>query len=406
MDNNKLTCFRSIKPKRCGCLDEREIRELDFHRWTKIENFLKKLHDDEYSIDQKANEIRYGNGSLAQELVKILDKYEESKKYSAVEEPDPNLTVEAYKGITAARSYGVINQKTGSTNNLEDNDNSKQRHQPYKDKARENNEDRQSSNTYRSYHVMIKIKSGSKEITHESRDLNEINLKRGITIPYSQGKDFFFDGTIINPSQIIGIRIIATRTSTKGCTPTPNFENLLTEGEDVTVNFITTPPQVVARNSLEETKTITESNKVFIVHGHDSHSKNELSTFLFQLGLQPIILHDQPNEGRTILQKFKDHSSDVRYAFVLLTPDDTGKDETEEDYKLRARQNVILELGFFIGKLGENRVCGLCKGEIEIPSDLLGILFLKFKESIQERKFEIVQELEAAGYNIKRNNYG
>lgn len=180
----------------------------------------------------------------------------------------------------------------------------------------------------------------------------------------------------------------------------------MAEGEDVTVNFITTPPQVVARNSLEETKTITESNKVFIVHGHDSNSKNELSTFLFQLGLQPIILHDQPNESRTILQKFKDHSFDVRYAFVLLTPDDTGKGVTEEDYKLRARQNVILELGFFIGKLGENRVCGLCKGEIEIPSDLLGILFLKFKESIQERKFDILQELEAAGYNIRRNTQG
>lgn len=78
---------------------------------------MKKLHNDEYSIDQKASKIRYGKGSLEQELARILDEYEESKKYSAVEEPDPDLTVEAYKVITSARSYGIINQKLARLKN-------------------------------------------------------------------------------------------------------------------------------------------------------------------------------------------------------------------------------------------------------------------------------------------------
>jgi predicted nucleotide-binding protein len=143
---------------------------------------------------------------------------------------------------------------------------------------------------------------------------------------------------------------------------------------------------------------IGDPKKVFIVHGHDDGSKNELASFLYRLGLTPIILHEHPNEGRTVVEKFEDYASEVRYAFVLLTPDDVGgKDKTE--LKPRARQNVVLELGYFMGKLGRNRVCGLYKEGIEIPSDVLGVLYLEYQE-LSERHFDIVQELGRAGYNI------
>ncbi|MGB8035837.1 MAG: nucleotide-binding protein, partial [Nitrososphaeraceae archaeon] len=105
---------------------------------------------------------------------------------------------------------------------------------------------------------------------------------------------------------------------------------------------------------------VGDPKKVFIVHGHDDGSKNELASFLYRLGLTPIILHEQANEGRTVVEKFESYASDVGYAFILLTPDDVGgKDKAE--LKPRARQNVILELGYFMGKLGRDRVCGLYK---------------------------------------------
>ena len=119
------------------------------------------------------------------------------------------------------------------------------------------------------------------------------------------------------------------------------------------------------------------SKKVFVVHGHDEKVKLEVAGLLGKLKLEPIILHDQPNKGRTIIQKFEDHS-DVAFAVVLLTADDKGgKVETPEGkYSLRARQNVIMELGFFLGKLERKSVCALYENGVELPSDYYGVLFL------------------------------
>jgi predicted nucleotide-binding protein len=101
--------------------------------------------------------------------------------------------------------------------------------------------------------------------------------------------------------------------------------------------------------------------RVFIVHGHASEAKESLARFLERVGLEPIILHEQPNSGRTIIEKFEVYA-DVGFAVVLLTPDDVGapKDAPTE-LKPRARQNVIAELGYFYGKLSRHRVCALYK---------------------------------------------
>ena len=134
--------------------------------------------------------------------------------------------------------------------------------------------------------------------------------------------------------------------------------------------------------------------KVFIVHGHDELSKYQLSHFLSQKGLEPIILHDKPNSGNTLIEKFEKGSLDVRYAFVLLTPDD------QCDGHFQARQNVILELGYFWGNLGRDRVCCLSKGPVELPSDMYGIALIPFKQSVKEVYYDIETELISAGYKI------
>lgn len=149
------------------------------------------------------------------------------------------------------------------------------------------------------------------------------------------------------------------------------------------------------------------TNKVFIVHGHDEKAKNELEIFLREIGLEPVVLHRQPDEGQTIIEKFEKHS-DVGYAFILLTPDEiayTVDQEAVEDIsrkkEYRARPNVIFEFGYFAGKLGRNRVCCLYTGDVTLPSDLNGLLYKKFTGSIEESGYHIIKELKAVGYKLK-----
>lgn len=149
---------------------------------------------------------------------------------------------------------------------------------------------------------------------------------------------------------------------------------------------------------------IENSKRVFIVHGHDEGMKQAVTRVLEKLGLKPIILHEQPNQGRTIIEKFSDYS-DVGFAIVLLSPDDIcyPKDLGNE-VRPRARQNVIFELGFFIGKLGRNRVLALYRESknFEMPSDYSGVLYTTF-DSIGQWRLQVVQELKACGYNVDAN---
>ena len=143
------------------------------------------------------------------------------------------------------------------------------------------------------------------------------------------------------------------------------------------------------------------SRNVFIVHGHDDHPKEAVARLVAKLGLNPIILHEQPNRGRTIIEKVEAHA-DACFAIVILTPDDTGC-VVGETPKPRARQNVILELGYFIGRLGRHRVCALKKGDIELPSDFSGVLYRPMDEG-QGWRFDIAKEMKAAGIDVDLNN--
>lgn len=141
---------------------------------------------------------------------------------------------------------------------------------------------------------------------------------------------------------------------------------------------------------------------IFIVHGHDEAAKESVARFVEKLGIEAIILHEQPNAGRTIIEKFEDHSN-VGFAIVLLTPDDIGapKDRTNET-KPRARQNVILELGYFMGKLGRGRVCALYKEGVEIPSDYQGVLYIPM-DSAGAWRMALAKEIKNAGIDVDLN---
>jgi predicted nucleotide-binding protein len=174
------------------------------------------------------------------------------------------------------------------------------------------------------------------------------------------------------------------------------------KGLDVTRDFIFAPPgkKTEVRNSIQAAPKV--SSNVFVVHGRDMAPTQELARILEGLGLNPILLFEQSSGGKTIIEKLEDYS-DVGFAFVLLTPDDIGGlAEQSPDLKKRARQNVVLEFGFFTGLLGRNRVYCLYKGDIELPSDMAGVSYAQFHNSVREVYWYIVKELKAAGYKVEQ----
>jgi len=155
-------------------------------------------------------------------------------------------------------------------------------------------------------------------------------------------------------------------------------------------------------NSFNETNRhkMTNPKQIFIVHGHDDADKISVARFIEKLQFEPIILHEQTNQGRTIIEKFETFSN-VGFAVVLLTPDDIGGAVNQETQP-RARQNVILELGYFLGRLGRSHVCALMKDGVEPPSDFSGVVYLPFDEHDGWQR-GLANELQSAGYNVDWN---
>jgi len=145
----------------------------------------------------------------------------------------------------------------------------------------------------------------------------------------------------------------------------------------------------------------TANTKVFIVHGHDEGMKLAIEKFLTQIKLDPIILNEQTSQSQTVIEKLESNS-DVGFAVVLLSPCDEGRSINSSTLKPRARQNVILELGYFIGKLKRDRVCILKKSEVEEPSDFTGIIYIPFDDE-GGWKIKLAKEIKGAGYSIDLN---
>jgi predicted nucleotide-binding protein len=147
-------------------------------------------------------------------------------------------------------------------------------------------------------------------------------------------------------------------------------------------------------------KTTSYSNRVFIVYGHDTEVREQLELILRRMKLEPLVLQNLPSGGQTIIEKLES-SSDVTFACVLLTPDDCGyPKDAPERARPRARQNVVLDLGMFLAKLGRRRVAILHKGDIELPSDINGLLYIPFKDRVDEVKERVGAELQEAGFKI------
>lgn len=160
------------------------------------------------------------------------------------------------------------------------------------------------------------------------------------------------------------------------------------------------PQQVVSSTKPVAGSTVV--NEVFIVYGHDETLLQHTARFVERLGINPIILSEKAGKGQTIIEKIETNSS-VSFAIVLLTPDDIGKGAKEEGQsRPRARQNVILELGYFLGKMGRPNVVVLYDESVELPSDYRGVEYIKI-DTEGAWKFKLAREMKEAGLTIDMN---
>ena len=174
------------------------------------------------------------------------------------------------------------------------------------------------------------------------------------------------------------------------------------------INCFNTGKHNVQGKNQDETKLILEgtaksgNRKIFVVYGHDDIARTQLEALLRRWDLEPIILDQKASGGQTIIEKLEEYSEEVGYAIVLATPDDDGKSKNEDAYKSRVRQNVVLELGMFLAKLGREKVAILLKEdkEFEKPSDIHGLIYIPFDKKVDEVALNLIRELSNQGYNI------
>lgn len=143
----------------------------------------------------------------------------------------------------------------------------------------------------------------------------------------------------------------------------------------------------------------SDRRSVFIVHGHDEAAKHAVARFLERLDLNPVVLSEKTSRGRTIIEKFEEHA-EVDFAVVILTPDDKGARKLDAQMYDRARQNVIFEFGFFLGKLGRRKVVALLKGDLEIPSDYSGVVYIDY-DNEEGWKLKLAREMKDAGLTFR-----
>lgn len=177
-----------------------------------------------------------------------------------------------------------------------------------------------------------------------------------------------------------------------------NLKRLLNKVEILSSSFI----EELNKTDNNPKKKEFSKSEVFIVHGQDETAKTKTARFVEKLGFKPIILHEQASSGKTIIEKIENYSN-VGFGIILYTPCDIGaKKETEPKYQNRARQNVVFEHGFLIGKIGRQNVCALIKENVEKPNDISGVVYIKMDED-EAWHLKLAKELKNSGYDVDMN---
>ena len=270
------------------------------------------------------------------------------------------------------------------------------------------------------YHVLIETNEPSEKYYElDKTDLSEI--KDEFVIPYLKGEQFVFSGYFLDKAKVKRIVIgesactskeyvieVRRRRGPNVFLPIPR-EGIIKRSDytkDITRNILKECESLLQEATPKsEAPTVTspkapmDKSKVFIVHGHDGEAKEAVARFVEKIGLEAIILHEQASSGNTIIEKIEANSN-VGFAIVLYTPCDEGASKGKKDQlKPRARQNVVFEHGYLIGKIGRKNVSALVKGDIETPTDISGVVYIKMDEG-EAWKYQVAKEMTACGYEF------
>lgn len=271
------------------------------------------------------------------------------------------------------------------------------------------------------YHVTIKPKSDNWYGEYKT-DLTRDQLVSRYVEPYEQGQPILINGKTVTPDDIERIKFYFSEKTIESYVPAIRAEDMnssvaviggpsytqtaISRSKDVTDDFIAGPPGYKKRlQELNPSKKehILDKSKVFIVHGHDDAAQTKAARFVEKLGLEAIILHEKASSGRTIIEKIE-HYSNVGFAIVLYTPDDIGNIKIKADeLNGRARQNVVFEHGYLIGKLGRENVAALVEQPIELPNDISGVVYINIDEAAAWQ-LQLAKEMKQSGYNIDMND--
>lgn len=237
-------------------------------------------------------------------------------------------------------------------------------------------------------------------------DLDDDELHRRVLAARQSGQDIWAEGQAFPWDESV-VRIFEGPPTSEvedlsRALGAPAYEmtGVLTE---VTDRFITGPPGDQDPIRAEGEATDRDRTDVFVVHGADVAWRETTARFLEQIlgsGHDAIILHEQANEGQTILEKLESAGSRARYAVVLLTADDEGRRRGDEVLEPRARQNVVLELGYFLAAVGRRNVCVLHETGVELPSDIHGLVYIRLDDG-NGWQLALFRELRAAGLDVE-----
>src|SRR6266542_5324751 len=270
------------------------------------------------------------------------------------------------------------------------------------------------------YHASVTQKEDGRKGSYDSAyevDSTRERLVDKMAIPYLRGERFFVGGTVCDPKRVTTLRFVQTHQSFPELVPfiraersrssvvtfQPDEAYVFDKGEDITRSIMDEAEASIIPKPAHRDSQNSGGRKVFLVHGHDTVALDQTEVLLLRWGLEPVILRDRANEGRTVIEKIE-ANSDVAYGLVLLTPDDVGgiaqQDPSTVKLQSRARQNVILEWGYLMAKLGRKYVACLVKKGVELPSDLHGIVRINLKDDVRDSALEIARELRAAGFSL------
>lgn len=248
------------------------------------------------------------------------------------------------------------------------------------------------------YHVQIKRKSVGPP--YELYDLNISDLsatKEDIIIPFLNKEEFVFNGYCLDRDKVECI-VIKESDCSLDIDPEDPFERGFEDIKDIS-NRIFGECRSQLNNTPNTSKAPMDKSRVFIVHGHDDAAREAVARFVENLGFKAIILHEQASSGKTIIEKIEANSN-VGFAIVLYTPCDEGRPKGEENQlKPRARQNVIFEHGYLMGKIGRENVCYLLKGDVEIPSDIAGLVYDEIDKGAGWKSV-VAKSMKSCGYEF------